>query len=96
MTSQASTVFLATHFPWWILLLLLFLILFLVLCAFLAWWCRNKVVGKGYYDMDAESDFGKNKSDIYYTTEDAERIINEMSNTVTDGQQAGWKTPETV
>ena len=50
-------------------------------------------MGKGYYGMDIEDGGKHNKSDIYYTTEDAESIMNEMDNTAMDDQQAKGKTP---
>eukprot|EP00092_Neocalanus_flemingeri_P009191 GFUD01009892.1.p1 GENE.GFUD01009892.1~~GFUD01009892.1.p1 ORF type:complete len:761 (+),score=236.03 GFUD01009892.1:117-2399(+) len=93
LTSQTSSVFLVTYFPWWILILTLLLILLLVLLICLTWCCKRRKVGKGYYGMDIEDGVKHNKSDIYYTTEDAESIMNEMDDTANDGQQAQEKTP---
>ena len=51
-------------------------------------------MGKGYYGMDIEDGGKHNKSDIYYTTEDAESIMNEMDNTfINDCQYTQAKTP---
>lgn len=93
LSSQTSSVFLVTPFPWWILILVLLLLLLLVLLACLVWCCKRRKVGKGYYGMDIEDEGRHNKSDIYYTTEDAESIMNEMDNTSIDWQQGQAKTP---
>ena len=50
-------------------------------------------MGKGYYGMDFEDGGRHNKSDIYYTTEDAESIMNEMDDTLKDEQKGQEKTP---
>ena len=50
-------------------------------------------MGKGYYGMDLEDGGRHNKSDIYYTTEDAESIMNEMDDTLKDEQKGQEKTP---
>merc|ERR1719357_1825802 len=57
-------------------------------------YCRRKKMGKGYYGMDIKDGGRHNKSDIYYTTEDAESIMNEMDNTYArDTLPTQTKTP---
>ena len=93
LISQTSSVFLVTHFPWWILILILTFLLLLVLLCCLFCWCKSRKEGKGYYGMDIEDGGMHNKSDIYYTTQDAESIMNEMDNSTLDRQKDQVKTP---
>ena len=94
VTSEISTVVLVAYFPWWIIILILVLLLMLVMLVCLICYCRGRKVGKGYYGMDVEDGGRHNKSDIYYTTADAESIMNEMDNTYTnDSQYTQAKTP---
>ena len=93
VTSQTSSVFLVTHFPWWILIIITMLLILIVMLVCLVYCCRRKKMGKGYYGMDLEDGGRHNKSDIYYTTEDAESIMNEMDDTLKDEQKGMEKTP---
>jgi len=69
-------IFTVTNFPWWILFLLVSLFLLLVLLVCMAWQCRKRKTGKGYYGMDVEG--VHNKSDIYYTIEKTTRKMQDM------------------
>ena len=60
----------------------------------LVYYCKSRKVGKGNNGMDIEDGGRHNKSDIYYNTEDAESIMNEMDNTFTNEiQYTQAKTP---
>merc|ERR1711936_995717 len=93
LQSQINTVFLVTYFPWWIVAVVLLLFLLLVLLSCLVCYCRSRKVGKGYYGMDVEDIGRHNKSDIYYTTEDNESVMNEMDDTVISAQNKEGKRP---
>ena len=92
ISGEINSIFLVSTFPWWILIviILVLLLLFLLVCVCCIY--RKRKTGKGYYGMDVEDGGKHNKSDIYYTTEDAESIMNEMDNTY-DSQYAQAKTP---
>jgi hypothetical protein len=89
--SQYHSVYIGSNFPWWIILVIILALL--LLCVFLALACywRSKKQGKGYYGMDVEDGGLRNKSDIYYTTEDNESIMDEMDQSMLDKQNG--KTP---
>ena len=91
--SSYSSVYLTAPFPWWIILIALcLLILLLLLCV--VCYCKRRNMGKGYYGMDIEDGINggnHNKSDIYYTTEDNESIMDEMDQSMLEKQNG--KTP---
>jgi len=94
VTSEMSAVVLVTYFPWWILVLVLIVFFIIIMLSCIVCYCRRKKMGKGYYGMDIEDGGRHNKSDIYYTTEDAESIMNEMDNTYArDTLPTQTKTP---
>jgi len=66
-------------FPWWIVVAALLILLILIILSCCIWQCRKRKEGKGYYGMDVEGIH--NQSDIYYTTEDADSIMNETDTT---------------
>ena len=86
IVSQPAQLYLHPVFPWWILVIIfLLLLLLLCFCVFTFCWRRRRT-GKGYYNpMDPEN-LKHNKSDIYYTTEDSDSIMQE---TDTTGQEDG-------
>ena len=90
--SSYSSVYITQPFPWWILIIIIsVLIFFLVMC--MVCYCKRRHQGKGYYGMDIEDGVaGKhNKSDIYYTTEDNESIMDEVDQSMLEKQNG--KTP---
>ena len=94
VTSKVSTVVLLTEFPWWIIIVIFIILLILLMLICLIIFCKRRRVGKGYYGMDIEDGGKHNKSDIYYTTEDTESIMNEMDNTYSDdANHTQAKTP---
>jgi len=93
VTSQTSSVFRVTYFPWWILILSTILLILIILLVCLVCYCKRRKTGKGYYGMDLEDGGNHNKSDIYYTTEDAESIMNEMDDTSKDVEKNQDRTP---
>lgn len=80
---QENSLFIVTRFPWWILILALIILLLFILIICICWHCKKRKRGKGYYGMDVEGNH--NKSDIYYTTEDADSIMQEMDATLPEG-----------
>jgi hypothetical protein len=96
LTSQVSSVYILTNFPWWILLLALLLLLLVILLLCLCCYWRSRKRGKGYYGMDLEDGGTHNKSDIYYTTADAESIMNEMDDTNKEEGKTPIFTPKTI
>ena len=93
VTSQVSSVYMVTIFPWWIIIIILTILIILIILICVVCYCMRKKKGKGYYGMDLEDGGKHNKSDIYYTTEDAESIMNEMDDTNKDGQKEQGRTP---
>ena len=61
--------------------------------VFLVCYCRRRKTGKGSYGMDLEDGGNHNKSDIYYTTGDAESIMNEMDDTSKNTEKNQERTP---
>jgi len=91
ISSSYSSVYIAEPFPWWIIIVIIGIILFFILICIVCWFRRRKQ-GKGYYGMDVEDGMGKhNKSDIYYTTEDNESIMDEIDQSMLEKQNG--KTP---
>lgn len=91
ISSSYSSVYIAEPFPWWIIIVIIGIILFFILICFICWFRRRKQ-GKGYYGMDVEDGIGQhNKSDIYYTTEDNESIMDEIDQSMLEKQNG--KTP---
>ena len=92
--SQPSSVYLTAPFPWWIVIIAISLVIFLILICVICY-CKRRRTGKGYYGMDIEDGInggtGHNKSDIYYTTEDNESIMDEMDQSMLEKQNG--KTP---
>jgi hypothetical protein len=82
LRSEVSQIYIASSFPFWILILVLCILLILLLAICLAVRLRRRTRGKGYYGVtDIEKTGGKhNKSDIYYTTEDGDSVMNEQDN----------------
>ena len=89
--SQSHSVYIGTNFPWWIILVIIIALLILIVFLALACYWRRKKLGKGYYGMDVEDGGVRNKSDIYYTTEDNESIMDEMDQSMLEKQNG--KTP---
>ena len=89
--SQLHSIYIGTNFPWWIILVIIIALLVLIVFLALACYWRRKKQGKGYYGMDVEDVGVRNKSDIYYTTEDNESIMDEMDQSMLDKQNG--KTP---
>ena len=88
--SSFSSVYISQPFPWWILIIIISTILFiLILCV--VCYCKRRHQGKGYYGMDVEDGVKHNKSDIYYTTEDNESIMDEVDQSMLEKQNG--KTP---
>ena len=90
--SEPSSVYLTAPFPWWILIIALSVLIFLILICVVCY-CKRRRTGKGYYGMDIEDGINgaHNKSDIYYTTEDNESIMDEMDQSMLERQNG--KTP---
>jgi len=82
LRSEPSEIYLATEFPFWIIILIVIIIILIVIILCCFWRLRKRQKGKGYYGVkDIEKSGGKhNKSDIYYTTEDGDSIMNEQDN----------------
>jgi len=89
--SQYHSVYIQSSFPWWIILVIIIAVLVLILLGVLAYCWRKKTQGKGYYGMDVEDAGLRNKSDIYYTTEDNESIMDEVDQSMLEKQNG--KTP---
>ena len=89
--SHRHSVYIGTNFPWWIILVIILAILILIVFLALACYWRRKKLGKGYYGMDVEDGGLRNKSDIYYTTEDNESIMDEVDQSMLEKQNG--KTP---
>ena len=88
--SSYSSVYISQTFPWWILIIIVsVLLLAIILCV--VCYCRRKKQGKGYYGMDVEDGAVNNRSDIYYTTEDNESIMDEVDQSMLEKQNG--KTP---
>ena len=83
--SEAASLYIRTEFPWWIIFLLFaILTLLLCICIFVFCWRKKRRSGKGFYNpMDPEN-MKHNKSDIYYTTEDADSIMHEVDTSCSD------------
>jgi hypothetical protein len=93
--SQAASLYIRTEFPWWIIFLLFaILTLLLCICIFVFCWRKKRRSGKGFYNpMDPEN-MKHNKSDIYYTTEDADSIMHEVDTSCSDLMEGNApKTP---
>jgi hypothetical protein len=73
------------------LIVIIIAVLVLILLGVLAYCWRKKTQGKGYYGMDVEDAGLRNKSDIYYTTEDNESIMDEVDQSMLEKQNG--KTP---
>ena len=95
IASKSAQLYIHTVFPWWILFLIFLILLLLVcLCVFITCWRRRRC-GKGYYNpMDPEN-LKHNKSDIYYTTEDTDSIMQETDTSGVDSKDPAnsSKTP---
>ena len=89
--SQYHSVYIGSNFPWWIILVIVIALLVLLVFLALACYWRRRKQGKGYYGMDLEDGGVRNKSDIYYTTEDNESIMDEIDQSMLDKQNG--KTP---
>ena len=85
LVSQAAVLYLPKSFPWWLIFLAFaLLVLLLCVCIFTLCWRRRRRGGKGFYNpMDPEN-MKHNKSDIYYTTEDADSIMQETDTSCSD------------
>ena len=95
IASQAAVLYIRTEFPWWIIFLLFaILTLLLCICIFVLCWRKKRRSGKGFYNpMDPEN-MKHNKSDIYYTTEDADSIMQEVDTSCSDLMEGSApKTP---
>ena len=91
--SQPSSVYLTAPFPWWVVIIALGVLIFILLLCLICY-CKRRRTGKGYYGMDIEDGINgavHNKSDIYYTTEDNESIMDEMDQSMLEKQNG--KTP---
>merc|ERR1712173_506273 len=66
----------------------------LCICIFVLCWRKKRRSGKGFYNpMDPEN-MKHNKSDIYYTTEDADSIMHEVDTSCSDLMEGNApKTP---
>jgi hypothetical protein len=82
LRSEVSHIYVPASFPFWILILVICILLALLLAACLVIQLRQRTRGKGYYGVkDIEKTGTKhNKSDIYYTTEDGDSVMNEQDN----------------
>ena len=101
LRSEPSQIYLAASFPYWIIILILICLVALMVLIFCVWRLRKRNRGKGYYGVkDVEKNGGKhNKSDIYYTTEDGDSIMNEQDNnpnTSTPCTRTPIFTPKTI
>ena len=94
IASQVASLYLHTVFPWWIIFLIFaILVLLISVCLFLSCWKRRRSGTKGFYNpMDPES-MKHNKSDIYYTTEDADSIMQEVDTSCSDLLENATKAP---
>lgn len=88
--SSYSSVYITQTFPWWILIIIISVFLFAIILVAVCY-CKRKKQGKGYYGMDVEDGAINNKSDIYYTTEDNESIMDEVDQSMLEKQND--KTP---
>ena len=82
LRSEFSQIYVASSFPFWILIVILCVLIILLLGVCFALRLRRRTRGKGYYGVkDIEKSGTKhNKSDIYYTTEDGDSVMNEQDN----------------
>lgn len=82
LQSEPSQIFLPSQFPYLLVILVIVAIFLIVLLFFCIWRIRRRNQGKGYYGVkDIEKTGAKhNRSDIYYTTEDGDSVMNEQDN----------------
>ena len=82
LKSESSQIYLPSDFPWIIIVLVFIAVILMTILFYCIWRIRKRNKGKGYYGVkDIEKNGGKhNKSDIYYTTEDGDSIMNEQDN----------------
>ena len=82
LRSEPSQIYLPSDFPYWVIILAVLIVLVVLLCLLCAWRLRKRRRGKGFYGVkDLENHGGRhNKSDIYYTTEDGDSVMNEQDN----------------
>ena len=90
--SAYSSVYTHQPFPWWIIIIVISVLVFVLLLCIICY-CKRRTMGKGYYGMDIEDGVAgrHNKSDIYYTTEDNESIMDEVDQSMLEKQNG--KTP---
>ena len=90
--SAYSSVYTHQPFPWWIIIIVISVLVFILLLCIICY-CKRRTMGKGYYGMDIEDGVAgrHNKSDIYYTTEDNESIMDEVDQSMLEKQNG--KTP---
>jgi len=88
--SSYSSIYITQNFPWWILIIIISVFLLAIILGAVCY-CKRKKQGKGYYGMDVEDGAIHNKSDIYYTTEDNESIMDEVDQSMLEKQND--KTP---
>lgn len=98
LRSEVSQIYIPSAFPYWIIVLVICILLLLLLIGCLVIQVRRRTHGKGYYGVKDIEKTGTtpskhNKSDIYYTTEDGDSVMNEQDNLPLNTSTPTTRTP---